>query len=229
MSDTSGNIRSETKSRNKKGHREPTSLHVDPNLWQEVRVMAVLKGVSVTEYFEDALRRKIDADNREAGKGYRVGQGGMYIPPPPQLQQQPGQEKRTQSGENPPNRMADRLTEWAEELGELDAMVEKYRAGGKVTLHISSLGFPANKNKIIEAARKNRSNIAPAIEALDKIPDREYKNEKDLSNTFLKTYRKLVEDIIAKSMDKLGDIDSSRFQQLKKKPYIDSTLEVSVK
>jgi hypothetical protein len=46
--------------------------------------MAVLKGMSVTDYVEDALRRKIDADNLEAGRqGYKVGQGGMYIPPPP--------------------------------------------------------------------------------------------------------------------------------------------------
>ena len=98
MSDTSENIvktESKVKPRNKKGFREPTSLHVDPKLWQEVRIMSVLKNVSVTEYFERALRKQIDEDNREAGRqGYQVGHGGMYIPPPPmpsQQQQQPQQ------------------------------------------------------------------------------------------------------------------------------------------
>jgi hypothetical protein len=46
--------------------------------------MAVLKGKSVTDYVERALRKQIDEDNREAGRqGYKIGQGGMYIPPPP--------------------------------------------------------------------------------------------------------------------------------------------------
>jgi hypothetical protein len=73
-----------TTEKGKKIKRGPTSLHIDLGLWQEVRIMAVLKGKSVTDYVEDALRRKIDADNLEAGKqGYHVGQGGMYIPPPP--------------------------------------------------------------------------------------------------------------------------------------------------
>jgi hypothetical protein len=91
------------KPRNRKGKREPTSLHVDPSLWQEVRVMAVLKGVSVTEYFEDALRRKIDADNLEAGReGYKVGHGGMYIPPPPATQPQ-DQKQQSQPHEQKPD------------------------------------------------------------------------------------------------------------------------------
>src|SRR5829696_4653395 len=82
--------KAEIAKRNKKGKREPTSLHVDPVLWQEVRVMAVLKNVSLADYFEDALRRKIDADNLEAGRqGYKIGQGGMYIPPRPSSTQEP--------------------------------------------------------------------------------------------------------------------------------------------
>ena len=64
--------------------RGPTSLYMDIGLWQEVKIMAVLKGKSVTDYVERALRKQIDEDNREVGRqGYKVGQGGMYIPPAP--------------------------------------------------------------------------------------------------------------------------------------------------
>jgi hypothetical protein len=42
--------------------------------------MAVLKNVSVTQYFEEALRAKLDNDYQ--GGRYEVGKGGMYIPPP---------------------------------------------------------------------------------------------------------------------------------------------------
>jgi hypothetical protein len=105
MPDTSANtIKTETKPRNKKGFREPTSLHVDPKLWQEVRIMAVLKNVSVTEYFEDALRRKLDIDNLEIGRqGYQVGHGGMYIPPPPASQSQEQKQKLYEVAERMPD------------------------------------------------------------------------------------------------------------------------------
>jgi hypothetical protein len=85
MSDKSEN-KAKAKAKNKKGKREPTSLHVDPELWQEVRVMAVLKNKSVTQYFEESLRQKLDEDSKNVK--FPVGHGGVYIPPPPQQQTQ---------------------------------------------------------------------------------------------------------------------------------------------
>jgi hypothetical protein len=42
--------------------REPTSLNIDPELWREVRKMAIDKGITATEYFEQALREKLAKD-----------------------------------------------------------------------------------------------------------------------------------------------------------------------
>lgn len=42
--------------------REPTSINVDPELWREVRKMAIDKGITATEYFEEALREKLAKD-----------------------------------------------------------------------------------------------------------------------------------------------------------------------
>jgi Protein of unknown function (DUF2795) len=155
------------KTRNRKGFREPTSLHVDPKLWQEVRVMAVLKGVSLAEYFEDALRRKIDADNKEAGKeGYRVGQGGMYIPPPPQ-----------------PKIVAKEIKE---ELPQGYIPPEKALI---FDLNLPGIEFPATKKEIIECAKK-ATNTRSVLNALNKIPDRKYHDEEgDLRKRFVQALK----------------------------------------
>jgi hypothetical protein len=42
--------------------REPTSLNIDPELWREVRKMAIDKDITATEYFEQALREKLAKD-----------------------------------------------------------------------------------------------------------------------------------------------------------------------
>jgi hypothetical protein len=42
--------------------RKPTSINVDPELWREVRKMAIDKGITATEYFEEALREKLARD-----------------------------------------------------------------------------------------------------------------------------------------------------------------------
>jgi hypothetical protein len=45
--------------------REQTSLNIDPELWREVRKMAIDKGVTATAYFEQALREKLARDKAE--------------------------------------------------------------------------------------------------------------------------------------------------------------------
>lgn len=42
--------------------REPTSMNIDPELWREVRKMAIDKGITATEYFEEALRVQLAKD-----------------------------------------------------------------------------------------------------------------------------------------------------------------------
>jgi hypothetical protein len=159
MSDTSEDIaktESKVRPRNKKGFREPTSLHVDPKLWQEVRVMAVLKNVSVTEYFEDALRRKIDADNLEVGgQGYRVGQGGMYIPPPsapaplqPQSTTTSDSRKQIQQGSH--FRIFEKDTV-IPKPGERPVSGEK---SVEIDIDLPGIKFPITKNRLIDFAKR---------------------------------------------------------------------------
>jgi hypothetical protein len=44
------------------GKREPTSMNIDSNLWKEVRKTAIDKGITATEFFEQALREKLAKD-----------------------------------------------------------------------------------------------------------------------------------------------------------------------
>jgi hypothetical protein len=60
------------------------------------------------------------------------------------------------------------------------------------------------------------------------IPDRVYKNKNDLSDTFGKTYHKLVTDIIDKSMNKLGTPSKHWPKPPGPEPYVDPTLTISV-
>jgi hypothetical protein len=46
--------------------REQTSLNIDPELWREVRKMAIDKGLTATAYFEQALREKLAKDRAES-------------------------------------------------------------------------------------------------------------------------------------------------------------------
>lgn len=48
--------------------REPTSLNIDPELWREVRKTAIDMDISATEFFEQALREKLERIKREKGR-----------------------------------------------------------------------------------------------------------------------------------------------------------------
>ena len=39
--------------------RTPTSLNVDVDLWRQAKIEAINRGVTVTELFEDALRKEL--------------------------------------------------------------------------------------------------------------------------------------------------------------------------
>lgn len=39
--------------------REPTSINVDPELWKEAKIEAIRRGVTVTELFEESLRKEL--------------------------------------------------------------------------------------------------------------------------------------------------------------------------
>ena len=48
--------------------RMSTSINIDPNLWDEVKISAIRKKVTVSEYFEEALKEKLERENeREKG------------------------------------------------------------------------------------------------------------------------------------------------------------------
>lgn len=41
--------------------REPTSINVDPNLWKEAKIEAIRRGMTVTQLFEEALKKELGA------------------------------------------------------------------------------------------------------------------------------------------------------------------------
>lgn len=51
--------------------REPTSLNIDPELWREVKIMAINMGITATDFFEDALRDKL-AKERLARERFKI-------------------------------------------------------------------------------------------------------------------------------------------------------------
>jgi hypothetical protein len=52
------------KDRQPQPRREPISMNIDSELWREVRKMAIDKGITATEYFEQALREKLAKESK---------------------------------------------------------------------------------------------------------------------------------------------------------------------
>ena len=44
--------------------REPTSINIDPELWKEVKKAAIDLGITATEFFEQALKDKLNKSKR---------------------------------------------------------------------------------------------------------------------------------------------------------------------
>jgi hypothetical protein len=39
--------------------REPTSINVDPELWKDAKIEAIKRGITVTDLFEQSLRKEL--------------------------------------------------------------------------------------------------------------------------------------------------------------------------
>jgi hypothetical protein len=39
--------------------REPTSINVDPELWKDAKIEAIKRGITVTDLFEESLRKEL--------------------------------------------------------------------------------------------------------------------------------------------------------------------------
>jgi hypothetical protein len=48
--------------------REPTSINVDPELWKDAKIEAIKRGITVTELFEDSLRKEIGKKSTELAR-----------------------------------------------------------------------------------------------------------------------------------------------------------------
>jgi|SRR5215208_2678996 DNA topoisomerase IB len=44
--------------------RESTTIYINPDLWKEVKIKAILKGISATGFFEEALQEKLNRENQ---------------------------------------------------------------------------------------------------------------------------------------------------------------------
>jgi len=47
------------KDKEKEVKRTPTSLNVDEDLWRQAKIEAINRGTTVTQLFEDALRKEL--------------------------------------------------------------------------------------------------------------------------------------------------------------------------
>jgi len=45
--------------------REPTSINVDPELWKDAKIEAIKRGITVTDLFEQSLRKEIKGANHK--------------------------------------------------------------------------------------------------------------------------------------------------------------------
>lgn len=158
--------------------RGPTSLHVDVDLWQEVRVMAVLKNKSVTQYFEEALRQKLDEDSKDVK--FPVGHGGMYIPPPPAAQSQQPQSQELQE-QNQPN------------IFNEDNARPFSKGEGEIVLYMPGIKFSTNKNKLIRHVKERLAKFEDDLDGtslsfLEKLPDgnKTYRNVTELEKDIMK-------------------------------------------
>lgn len=170
------------KAKSKKGKREPTSLHVDPELWQEVRVMAVLRNKSVTQYFEEALRAKLDIDSRD-GK-YPVGHGGMYIPPPPSSSPRTTENQEQIQQPQPQNQQKELLQEHIQNQTLNQVYYKIVKSPLTITLNLPGIKFPVNRNEIMKYAEKaNAEGIITIIRK--QLPEKTYKNKLEIENEIL--------------------------------------------
>jgi hypothetical protein len=49
------------------GKKEPTSMNLDGDLWKDVRKAAIDKGITATEFVEQALREKLAREKEKGG------------------------------------------------------------------------------------------------------------------------------------------------------------------
>ena len=158
--------------------RIPTSLKVDPELWEEVKIMAIRTKKNITEYFEDALREKLVKDyeivsverkmkeqerlhKEQVNRQYQmiVGGGGGQDPVTEQKQesQLQGQELK------PPD------------IFNKDTITPLVGDQFELKLWIPSLRFPTDKDKIIQHIKSlNTHEVSNPLYFVEKIPDRIY-------------------------------------------------------
>lgn len=169
----------------KKVKREPTSMHIDPGLLQEARIMAVLKNKSITHYFEEALRAKLDVDYK--GGKYMVGHGGMYIPPPPSSSPSPSKPEQLKQSK----------------IFDKDTIKSLAEGEGEIHLWLPSLKFPTNKEKLMQIAKLYDAKLKDYQDSMShiivKLPDtrKTYKDESQLEEEIVKicnTDKELIEE-----------------------------------
>ena len=196
--------------------RKPTSLKVDPELWEEVRIMAIRVHKNITDYFEDALREKLVKDYAVvAAEKKRKEQERLHKE---QLQRQyqmmvgkePGEEtgieeerkeqplpQQSQQSEQPQPQKSPQEQEAAvstqnqrHALQQQQHKPEIVRLTG-IGMNLPGIRFPKNKNEIIECAEDN--NPITTTDFLRELPDTTYYNIAELEKTCLKIFRSEIE------------------------------------
>lgn len=59
------------------GKRTPTSINVDEDLWREARMEALRRGVTVTDLFEQSLRKEIGKESTSKLQGGKLKGGRL--------------------------------------------------------------------------------------------------------------------------------------------------------
>jgi hypothetical protein len=171
------NDNSDRKVREKKSiGRMPTSLKVDPELWEEVKIMSIRTKKNITEYFEEALKEKLRRD---------------YQTVMTERQRRIYEDSHEQKQELPTSLQSmsrEKLVDYIINNPELREKVLSFYSQESIDLHVK---FPASKNEILESVKMSGHNTPSTIETVRNMPDRTYDSMDDFDKFFIEIHNKL--------------------------------------
>jgi hypothetical protein len=188
--------------------RIPTSLKVDPELWEEVKIMSIRTHKNITEYFEGALREKLVKDYEiVAAESKRKEQERLH-------REQLEKQYQNIVGKDPGRETTQSLTASVQPT----ATEQPQPKTVLIDVNLPGIEFPADKSRIVKSAEE--ANSMKVIKFLKYILDKEYKNKSDLKN-------ELLNDVKSSGVDFKINTEKLRKEQCKEK-IIEQERQVTV-
>jgi hypothetical protein len=151
-------------------NRMPTSLKVDPELWEEVKIMSIRTKKNITEYFEEALKEKLRRDYQTV---MTERQRRIY--------ELPHSEEVKPLDKKEASEFLESLNEDIKNAKTKDLYIYPVtNNGGDLVLYLPRLRFPIDKNELVDYAKSRggeAGNLLLLI--LEKIPPDKIYNSPD--------------------------------------------------